>query len=69
MRVIGIRAVVVGVACGVGEFGRGNRDNAVGGAVGGGSECCGVGGTGTGEIGECTTGNGDVGLDEVGGSF
>ena len=44
MRVIGIRSVVVGITCGVGEFRRGNRDNTVGGAVCGGSEGSGVGG-------------------------
>ena len=64
--VIGLGAIGIGVACGVGELGTGDRDDAIGGAVCCWREGCGIGGAGTGEVGEGATGNGDIGFNEVG---
>ena len=61
---------MVVVAGRIGEFVVGDMNDAVGGAVGGGSEGGGVNGAGDGgPVGERSTCDGDVRFDEVGGCF
>ena len=64
--VVAIGTVVVGVAGRIGEGATGHRDQAICGAVVGGSEGGGIGGRGmSGPVGEGASGDRDVGLEEV----